>query len=431
MRTLIRSIAVGIALAVAGGVGTLAMAGTVANKTQGPASEPTDCPPGTTAFACPCLAPDATADAASGRLGVELLAAVSGEGRTNALVSPLGIGAVLAMLSQGAVEPVRRAIGEMLGGWGGVPPHTLPCRLAALLGAAREDPRVKLNIANAAFAERRLDLFPSFAAVLGDRFGARVERLDFADAGSVSRINAWVARETANAIPSLVSSLDPDDVLVLANAMHFHGEWTRQFDPALTVPRPFHLHAGPPIDVATMQMEELSARYREDAHFQAVSLPYGSGGFALVVVLPREGGESAAALRGLASDPSWFGGEGFYRMHGYLALPKVTLDGDASLLPVLRALGLGSALDDADAFAGIATPAPALSRVVHRTMLELDEQGTEAAAATAAIMTTRAAMPPDEGFEMQVDRPFAMAVRHRGTGGLLFTAWVADPTGGR
>ena len=68
-----------------------------------------------------------------------------------------------------------------------------------------------------------------------------------------------------------------------------------------------------------------------------------------------------------------------------------------------------------------------LSRVVHRTMLKLDEQGTEAAAATAAVMTTRAAILEDEGFEMAVDRPFALAVRHRGTGALLFAAWVADP----
>ena len=114
-------------------------------------------------------------------------------------------------------------------------------------------------------------------------------------------------------------------------------------------------------------------------------------------------------------------------MRGYLALPRVTLHGEASLLPTLRALGLDSALGDPDPFAGIAAPPPSLSRVVHRTMLMLDEHGTKAAAATAAIMTTRAAIPEDDGFDMQVDRPFALAVRHHATGALLFTAWVADP----
>ena len=133
-----------------------------------------------------------------------------------------------------------------------------------------------------------------------------------------------------------------------------------------------------------MRAEGLSARYREDADFQAVTLPYGGGEFALVVVLPRTGLESAGALQALASDPSWLGGSGFRRSRGYLSLPRVTLNGEASLLPVLRALGLAAALEDGDAFAGIAAPPPALSRVVHRTMLKLDEQGTEAAAATAA-----------------------------------------------
>ena len=186
---------------------------------------------------CPCSVTSADSGAVSGRFALELLAAVSGDGRTNALVSPLGIGVVLAMLSQGAVEPVRRSVREMLGGDRGVPgqtdgkagasapieqrtgagnsddsddsdgsgagidrgpgdsPHesavaegdgpagALPCRLAAVLAAAGEDPGVKLNIANAAFADQRLDLFPSFSAVLEDRFDAQVERLDFADAG--------------------------------------------------------------------------------------------------------------------------------------------------------------------------------------------------------------------------------------------------------
>ena len=289
---------------------------------------------------------------------------------------------------------------------------------------------VELRIANAVFADRRLDLFPSFSAVLGDRFGARVERIDFADEGAVERINAWVARETEEAIRRVVSHLEPDDALVLANAMHFRGTWARQFDAARTAPLPFRVEPDRAVDVPTMQADDLRVRYRENEDYRAVVLPYGGGDFAAVVVLPREGLAPAAALRGLAADPSWLGGSGFRRTSGYLALPRVTLHGEASLLPTLRDLGLATAIDEADAFAGIAAPAPALSRVAHRALLVLDEKGTEAAAATAAIMTTRAAIPQDDGFEMIVDRPFVLALRHRGTGAVLFAAWVADPAGG-
>ena len=472
MRTSSRRFVVAAAFVFAGGsVNAATAAGSGDASPQDPAPEGRDCGP-SMIVACPC----SPSDAASGRFAVELVAEVSGEGRANALVSPLGIGVVLAMLSQGAIEPVRRSIQELVkGGSGGrgraeaatariseglestgagesrgnrrsgvdraageAPSEavatggagmedTLSCRLAGVLGAAREDPGVKLDVANAAFADRRLDLFPSFSAVLLDRFAAHVERLDFASSGAVPRINAWVTRATANAIPRLLSHLEPDAALVLANAMHFHGEWSRSFDPELTVPLPFHPEAGVAIEIPTMQAEELSARYREDADFQAIALPYGGGEFALVVVLPRAEVTPSDALRRLASDPSWLGGTGFHQTTGYLALPRVSLNEEASLLPTLSALGLATALEDAEAFAGIAAPPPALSRVVHRTMLELDEQGTEAAAATAAVMTTRAAISEDEGFDMQVDRPFALAVRHRGTGALLFAAWVANP----
>ena len=461
MRNEIRVVLVAVVLAVAFAVATSAAAAVPGAKPQGSRPEGPDCAP-SAAVVCPCPASDA--DASFGRFGVELLDAVSGEGRTNALVSPFGVGTVLAMLAQGATEPARLSISEMLGeGTGdaqgkaaatggsgdsgagsgdttGQPPTarmtrdgsvvTLSCRIAAVRDAASEDEGVELRIANAAFADHRLDLFPSFSAVLGDRFGARAERIDFAAEGAVERINEWAARETDEAIRSLVSHLEPDDALVLANAMHFRGTWKRHFDPARTAPLPFHLQPGTAVDVPTMQADDLRARYRADGDYQAVVLPYGGSDFVAVVVLPREGLAPADALRGLATEPSWLGGSEFRRTRGYLALPRVTLHGEASLLPVLRELGLAPALDDADAFAGIAAPSPALSRVVHRTMLVLDEQGTEAAAATAAIMTTRAAFPVDDGFEMVVDRPFVLAVRHRGTSALLFTAWVADPAEG-
>lgn len=459
MRNLDRVAVVGAALAF--GVAVAAPAAVFGGERQGSGPVGSDCPP-SAVVVCPC--PASHADTSFGRFGVELLDAVSGEGRTNALVSPFGVGTVLAMLAQGATEPVRRSISEMLGDATGDPAgepaatgssgdsaaagsgdsteqpateyragdgsvNTLACRIVAVRGAAGEDEGVELRIANAVFADHRLDLFPSFSAVLGDRFGARVERTDFAASDAVGRINEWVARKTEQAIRTLVSHLQPDDALVLANAVHFRGTWKQQFDPARTAPLPFHLQPGTAVDVPTMQADNLRARYREDADYQAVVLPYGGGDFVAVVVLAREGVTPADALRGLATDRSWLGGSGFRRTRGYLALPRVTLHGEASLLPVLRDFGLAPALDAAGAFAGIAAPAPALSRVAHRTMLVLDERGTEAAAATAAVMTTRAAIPEEDGFEMVVDRPFVLAVRHRATGTFLFTAWVADPSG--
>ena len=448
-----------------------------------------------TATAATVVQPDCPlppVESSSGAFGAGLLAAASGDGARNALVSPLGIGVVLEMVAPGAKSPVRRSIRDMLGmgddgperagdgmtdgtsSAGGDTPAAGPddaepadgsdaggsntggpdnggsaaggpdgngpdgsgpagglyCRLAWVLYDASGD-AVKVQVANGAFAARRLDLFPAYSETLRAAFDARVERLDFEDERTVDRINAWVAEATGGAIPHLISRLDPDDVLVLANAIRFEGEWAQRFDPERTEPAPFHLRSGESPEVPTMHADDLPARYREGEDFQAVALPYGGGRFEFVAVLPRAGLEAPEALRRLAADPSWLGGRGFRKAHGALALPRLALDVEASLLPALRALGLGAALDDPRAFAGIAAPAPKLSRVLHRTMLILDERGTEAAAATAAVMTTRTAIVEEErAFEMRVNRPFALSVRHRATGAVLFTAWVDDPNRG-
>ena len=442
---------------------------------------------GTATAALPRTPPPPTcepaAEVSSGAFGAGLLTAASEDGTRNALVSPLGIGAVLEMLAPGAKAPVRRAVRAMFeagggpgrseagagatsgagsdsteptggskaggsstgspdtggsatdGSHGGGPDGSglagaLSCQLAWVLYDARGD-AVAVQAANGAFADRRLDLFPAYSETLRTGFDALVERLDFTDERSVGRINAWVAEATGGAIPRLVSRLDPDDVLVLANAMRFEGEWAQRFDPERTVPAPFHLRSGASPEVPTMHADDLPARYREDGDFQAAVLPYGGGRFEFVAVLPRAGLDAPEALRRLAADPSWLGGRDFRKARGALALPRLALDAEASLLPALRALGLGTALDDPQAFAGVAAPAPKLSRVLHRTMLVLDERGTEATAATAAVMTTRAAVVAEERtFEMRVDRPFALAVRHRGTGAVLFAAWVDDPGAG-
>ena len=391
------------------------------------------------------------ADTLSAALGARLLGTMLEASPGNAMASPLGVGAVLAMLAPGATEPVRSGIGAVVGGTEGregeesVAAHqddgararehlssadALACQLAALGNAELVDELIELQYANGAFADRRLDLFPAFATVLQDKFGVQVERMDFSDTSAVDRINAWVSDATRGAIPEVVSELEPDDVLVLANAFRFRGEWANRFDPERTEPAPFHLSSGVMIDVPTMNAEALPARYRQGDGFQAVALPYGEGNFEFVVVLPDTGTEPRQALQHLASDAGWLGGQGFRPAKGTLFLPRLSLESEASLLPALQSLGLASALNDTQAFAGIAAPAPILSRVLHRVMLEVDERGTEAAAATAAVMTTRAAVLQEQTFEMRVDRPFALAIRYRPTGAVLVMAWIADPANG-
>ena len=440
MNAWIRTVAVACAVVAACGHSSPGLAGSAKDVEPEIGSPAPGCESGP-ATRCACGSSDS--GESGGRFGVELLDAVSGSGQANTLISPIGIRIVLAMLAYGASEPTRRSIQVLLGD-GAVAQATavdelagpavgsefqaaLACRLAAVRAAAGADSGIAMNVASAAFVDTRLDLYLSFAAALEDRFGARAERLDFEEAGAVERINAWVSQETGGSIPALVSSLDPTGALLLVNALHFRGIWSEPFDPALTAPMPFQPHAGTVADVPTMTAVEISARYREDSEFQAASLAFGEGGFEAVVVLPRRGLEPAAALRALASDPSWLGVEGFRAMRGSLTLPQLLLEEDASILPALRKLGFGDAGNGGNSFAGIAAPPPTLDRVIQRTVLHLDEQGTEASAVTAAVLSVRSMPDEEEVFELRVDRPFALAVRHSSTGALLFLAWVARP----
>lgn len=366
--------------------------------------------------------PSARADAGPLRFAVDLLAAASGNGGRTAIVAPLSVEAVLAMVSHGASEPLRRAVRRLVAEDAAT--WKPAGRLASALDAAGADDGVDLSIANGAFAAQELDVFPAFGAALEDRFGAKVARLDFSQEQSTATINAWVKTKTNGMIPRLLEAPRPDTLLLLVNALHFKGEWAHAFDPARTAAQPFTLGSGEVVERETMLAEKLPAFHRKDEDFEAVELVYGDGGFALTVVLPRPGLAPADAFRKLEADPSWFGGAGFEKAVGALHLPRLDLDYKKDILPLLAELGLAAALATPGAFSGIADPAPVLSGMVHAARLALDEEGTEAAAATAAMFTKSMVEPR---FDMQVDRPFALAVRKRDSGELLFTAWVDDP----
>ena len=407
------------------------------------------------------------------QLGVELLAAVSENGRKNALISPLGIEVILAMLAQGASDSARQSIESMIGtqivefnshagddlprlpvqenadstesdtGVIGVQanspesmvdnqselPLSVSRRLDEVIRTAGVDDGVTLNSANGAFIHQSTRIFPSFIRSLNKDFDAHVERMDFSDGSSVSLINNWVSEQTQGEIPNLLTKLDPLAKLVLVSAMYFDGLWAQPFDPLLTKPRPFHVSESSVVDAPMMQSGSFSASYRESEAFQAVLLPYGNQGeFVAVVLLPRQGIRPSEAMCNLALDPTWLGGAGFTNEHGFIELPHIQMDESVLLLTNLRKFGLESVLNDDEAFSGIASPSPILSQVVHGTMLMLDEAGTKAAAATGAVMSLRSETINDEAFEMRVNRPFTLAIRHMSTGALLFLGWIANPT---
>jgi serine protease inhibitor len=251
--------------------------------------------------------------------------------------------------------------------------------------------------------------------------GIETFTLDFGDPGAPARINAWAAEHTRGMVPRVIDMLEPDEVFALADAAYFDGSWTEPFDPEATEPRPFTRPDGTAVDVPTMHAEGSFEHY-EDDDLQAVRLPYGnSGELCFVAVVAREGLappriEDWAALQTASRT-------------GSIALPRFSAQSRLELSDALTALGLGPAFTEGADFDGLFSggEAKALGRVLHSARVDVDEQGTRAAAVT-VLTAIATAFRPEQPFELRLDRPFLWAIEDRRTGTLLFLGIVTDPS---
>jgi serpin B len=225
----------------------------------------------------------------------------------------------------------------------------------------------------------------------------------------------------------MIERFDRDTVLLLLNAIYFNGKWTVPFPKARTHTGRFRLLDGRHKPHPMMAQSGRYLYYRGSG-FQAVSLPYGSGKISMYVFLPDQETSLAGFLRGLsaASWAAWM--PQFRDLPGAITLPRFTLSTEIALNQALQALGMGIAFDERRAnFTGILPPPQQafISQVKHKTFIEVHEQGTEAAAATAVEMQATSA--PLESFSMVVNRPFFFAIRDNPTGSLLFLGAVVEP----
>jgi serpin B len=212
----------------------------------------------------------------------------------------------------------------------------------------------------------------------------------------------------------------PDETgLVALNALYFKDRWKRPFDAKDTKPTPFHLVGGKTIDVPLMREGDGHFRFRGDSRFIAVDLPYASEGYSLVVITTRR---EPAAAKEFASVAGWLTGDGFFSSVGEVALPKFNASSSYDLMPSLKALGL----KPSNTLPGFARGQLRLAKVQQRVELAVDEEGTEAAAAT-AVTTTRAST--SEFIKFSADKPFMFALRDQ-TGLIVIAGYVARPQAG-
>jgi serpin B len=363
--------------------------------------------------------------AAQARLAFSLIEKIGAGQSRQATVSPASLASALDLVSYGADPKMKEAIARALGFGDN------PAGLAAI-----DEARAKLAEGSGSFSFADLIVFAPTAATnrftlqgLKD-FKIPVETADLSSAPDAARIDAWVKDVTKGAIPEILGGPVSGKISFAAlNALHFKGRWRTPFDPAQTAQTPFTGIDGKTADVAMMHLAKATRAFQQqkigERTFVGVDLPFADERFSLVVVTTAE---KPAAVKDFGKVAGWLGGDGFKLASGDLALPRFSASVSEDLLPTLDSLGLANARRSPTAFAGFGADV-SLSRVAQRAMIDVDEEGAEAAAAT-AILGSRA-LEADDSVHMVVDKPFIYALRDKATGLILIAGYAGLPPKGK
>jgi serpin B len=337
----------------------------------------------------------------------------------NAFLSPLSASMALGMALNGARGETSTAMQKSLR-LAGLTEAEINQAHRDLIKLFRSlDPSTEMRIANSIWARQGFPLEAAFKQTGTDFFDAEARSLNFGSPAAAQAINEWVSGKTNRRIPQLLDSISPDEMLFLINAIYFKGKWRNAFDPKQTQTGPFHGADGRNRSAKLMR-QEASLRYQEAADYQAVDLLYGNGALAMTVLLPTGTKRPADLLASLTPDAWKALTERFSEADVNLTLPRFRMEYGRRLNHDLTALGMAIAFDSERAdFSRIAKVGPRLylSRVEQKTFVEVNEEGTEAAAASAVGVAVASAR---RVFEMKVDRPFLLAIRERLTGAVLF-----------
>lgn len=367
--------------------------------------------------------------AASNAFGFDLFQQLRRQaGDQNVFFSPLSVTVALGMTYNGAAGETKNAMARALK-IEGMNHAELNRESADLLKALKSsDPKIELAIANSLWARGGMRFNDDFLARNRQFYGAEISTLDFNNPQSVATINRWVSGATKGKISQIIDRINPQQVMFLINAVYFKGQWQKRFDKTLTEQQPFHLPGGRQKPVP-MMAQSGNYLYQRGDKFQAVSLPYGKGGVSLYLFLPDEESSIDDFLNGLSYQKweEWI--NNFDNTPGDVKLPRFKLDYEKTLNDPLKDLGMGAAFNSREAdFSGIRAEKDLyISEVKHKAVAEVNEEGTEAAAATSVGISVTSVREPRERFTFIADRPFLMAIRDSQTGAILFMGAVMDP----
>jgi serine protease inhibitor len=348
------------------------------------------------------------------------------QGDENIIISPLSISYALSMAVNGANGATRDSMLKALR-VSGINIDDLNNACSNLTDALlKVDQRVKIQIANSVWTENNFVVKKPFTDFLTNYYNAEAQSFDITDATVPSRINTWIENHTNGLIKDMVDRLNDNTVMLLINAIYFKGKWRMEFDAKATSARNFTKTGGTQVSVQTMHQSEKHKAFLGDG-FVVAELPYGQGNFVMDIILPDGNnlGIFAQSLTGV-NFTTWINGLTERKVNLYL--PRFKNEFKKKLNDVLSLMGMGIAFTDAADFSNISDIALLINDVTHQALIETNEEGTEAAAATIVDIGMTSAGPNDP-VTIDVNRPFIYVIRETTTNSILFMGRVTDPSG--
>ena len=346
--------------------------------------------------------------------------------QNNVVISPNSIAIALAMLNNGTAGETANELGKALE-LESLETQAINLQYQKLLETLTDtEGEVKMAIANSLWVNQNITLKDSFTTQAQKFYQAEVSNLDFSQPETTKLINDWVASNTANKIPQIIDAVSPEDALYLINAVYFKGSWTTPFDPSNTSEQPFYTQP----DVALskpMMTQQGDYSYFQNEQLQAIRLPYGEKQtLGMYILLPSKN-SSLAALNQQLTPNNWQQWLSQMRSQsGSITLPRFQLEYETELNDALAALGIKQIFTSQGDFSALTDASVAVNTVKHKTFIEVNEEGTEAAATTSIGVRITSANPQPP-FAMVVDRPFWFAIRDDKTKTILFMGNVVKP----
>ena len=367
---------------------------------------------------------------ANTRFGFNLFSEIwKTEQNQNIFISPFSVSTALTMTLNGASGETKQAMTDTLQ-LQNIGSDAINPSYNGLLNALQtSDPKVTLSIANSLWGHEGMRFKANFLGQNHRYFNAEIEMLDFSDEeGALKEINQWVNTNTNGKIPKILEEIESNAVLFLMNAIYFKGVWQTEFDPKNTRDGTFHLTDGSTKQVPMMYRQGMYPIYHGD-NVEAINLAYGEGRMSMYIFLPSQKSNLNDFLNSLNAEDweNWM--TQFNEQNRSISIPKFKLEyGTKELNDVLTSLGMGVAFDedraDFSRMASLEKPSANLyiQKVAHKTFIEVNEEGSEAAAATSVGIGIKSLPRP-----FIVNRPFFFAIRDNETQTVLFMGVVVDP----